>query len=114
MTNDFFPSSPFSLRFINRAAAVSRATDATLVIGMQRRLVVNGDLLTGTDVSQRDEENVFVENFHERIRLARMIDVVRSISSPTSVNAPTIIDGADSKGLPMRSAISFSVGDFLS
>ena len=76
---------------------------------MQRRLVVDGDLFTGSDVSQRDEEYVFVENLHKGVGLARMIDVVSSISSPTSVQAPTIIDGADSKGLPMRSSIRFSV-----
>ena len=81
---------------------------------MQRRLVIDGDLLTRADVSQRNEENVFVENFHERVGLTRMINVVRSISSPASVHAPTIIDGADSKGLPMRSSIGFSVGDSLS
>ena len=80
---------------------------------MQRRLVIDGDLFTRADVSQRNEEYVFVENFHECVGLARMIDVVRSISSPASVHAPTIIDGADSKGLPMRSSIGFSVGDFL-
>src|SRR4030095_3830778 len=81
---------------------------------MQRRLVVDGDLFTGADISQGDEEYVFVENLHECVGLARMINVVRSISSPASVHAPTIIDGADSKGLPMRSSIGFSVGDFLS
>jgi len=81
---------------------------------MQRRLVIDGDLLTRADVSQRNEENVFVENLHECVGLARMINVVRSISSSASVHAPTIIDGADSKGLPMRSSIGFSVGDSLS
>ena len=76
---------------------------------MQRRLVVDGDLFAGADVSQRNEEDVFVENLHECVGLARMINVVSSISSPASVDAPTIIDGADSKGLPMRSPIGFGV-----
>jgi len=81
---------------------------------MQRRLVVDGDLFTGADVSQRNEKNVFVENLHECVWRARMINVMRSISSPASVHAPTIIDGADSKSLSMRSSIGFSVGNFLS
>ena len=81
---------------------------------MQRRLVVDGDLFTRADVSQRDEEYVFVENLHERVGLARMIDVVRSIPSSTSVQAPTIIDGADSQRPPMRSSIGFSVRNFFS
>ena len=93
---------------------MSCATDATLVVGMQRRLVVDGDLFAGADVSQRNEEDVFVENLHECVGLARMIDVVRSISPSASIHAPTIIDGADSKGFPMRSSIGFSVGDSLS
>jgi hypothetical protein len=81
---------------------------------MQRRLVVDGDLFTRADVSQRDEEYVFVENLHECVGLARMIDVVRSIPSSTSVQAPTIIDCADSKRLPMRSSIGFRVRNFFS
>jgi len=36
---------------------------------MQRRLVINCDLLAGANVSQRDEQNVLVEDLHEGIRL---------------------------------------------
>jgi hypothetical protein len=81
---------------------------------MQRRLIIDGDLFTRADLSQRDEENVLVENLHECVRLARMVDVVRSIPSSTSVQAPTIIDGTDPQRLPMRSSIGFSVRNFFS
>lgn len=52
---------------------------------MQRRLVIDGDLFTRTNVSQCDEQNVLVENLHEGIRLTRMIDVMRSVPAAAAV-----------------------------
>ena len=34
---------------------------------MQRLFVIDRDLFAGLDVAQRDEENVIVEDLHERV-----------------------------------------------
>ena len=62
---------------------------------MQRRFVIDRDLFSGFNVSQRQEENVIVMNLHERIWLAAMVYVMRSIPAPTAVQAPTVVDTAN-------------------
>ena len=62
---------------------------------MQRRLVVDCYFLTGTDVTQRNEQNVIPQDLHERIRLARVIDVMSAIPTTTTIQTPAIVDGAD-------------------
>ena len=76
---------------------------------MERRLVVDGDLFASFNVAQCDEENVFVKNLHECIRLTRMVDVVRSVAATASIYTPTVIDRTDSKCLSMCSTVSFGV-----
>ena len=58
------------LCFIDGPAARARAADTTLVVRVQRRFIIDRDLLAGFYVAQRDEENVVVKNLHERIRPA--------------------------------------------
>ena len=87
----------FSLKLtINGPATLLRATDTTLIVRMQRRFVINSDLFTRLYVAQCNEENVFVQNLHERIRFARVIDVVRAISAATSIDTPPVVYRADS------------------
>ena len=64
---------------------------------MKRGFVVNCDLFTRADVAQRVKLYVPVQNFHETVRLARMIDVVRAVASTTPIQTPTGIYRADSE-----------------
>jgi len=57
-------------------------------------MVIDRDLFSGHNVSQRHEKNMVVMDLHERIWLAAMVDVMRSISTLTTVEAPAIIDTA--------------------
>ena len=52
---------------------------------MQRRLVIDCDLFTRANLSQRNEQKVLVEDLHEGIRLTRMIDVMRSVPAAAAV-----------------------------
>lgn len=56
-----------SLLSIDSAPARLAATDTSLVIGMQGRLVIDRDLFAGFYVAQRDEKNVIVEDLHESV-----------------------------------------------
>ena len=58
------------LRSIDRAATGARAADATFVVGVKCRLVVDRDLFAGYDVSQREEEDVVGDDLHECVRNA--------------------------------------------
>jgi hypothetical protein len=53
--------------FVDSTAAGFRSADTTLIVRVQRRLVIDRDLFAGFYVAQRDEENVVVKNLHERI-----------------------------------------------
>jgi hypothetical protein len=64
---------------------------------MQREAVVNGYLFARMDVAKREEEYVTTHAGHERVRFARVIDVVRSIPASTSVQTPSFVDSADAQ-----------------
>ena len=96
---------------INGSAAGSCAADATLVVRVQRLFIIDRDLFAGFDVAQRTEENVVVNDLHERIRAARVIDVVRAVTTATSVQTPTTVHFTDSEHPSMRAAPRFGVGD---
>ena len=54
-----------------------------------------------------------VQNLHERVRRARMIDVVRSIPPAAPVKTPPVIDSADPQAAPTRPAVClFSADSF--
>lgn len=76
---------------------------------MQRLLVIDRNLFAGFDVTQSDEENVIVENLHERVGHTRVINVVRSVSAATSIQTPATIDFTDAKHFSMCSASRFGV-----
>lgn len=80
---------------------------------MQCLFVVDRDLFAGFDVSQSEEENVIVDDLHERVRHARVIDVMRAVTAAASIETPVAIDFTDAQHLPMRSAACFSVRDLL-
>ena len=80
---------------------------------MKCRFVIDRDLFAGFDVAQGDEENVIVQDLHERIWRARMIDVMSAVAATTSVETPAMIHLTDPKHLPVRAAASLGVRDLL-
>ena len=46
-----------------------------------------------------------VENLHEGIGFAGMIDVMRAVATPTTIQAPAIIDCTNAQFSPLGSAI---------
>jgi hypothetical protein len=76
---------------------------------VQSRFVVDSDFLAGLNITKGDEKDVAVENLHERIGLAGMIDVVRTVATPAAIQAPTIIDCTDAQPSPRSSAIGLSL-----
>ena len=55
------------LWFVDGPAARARTADTTLVVGMQRRFVIDRDLFARLYVAQCDEENVVIEYLHESV-----------------------------------------------
>src|SRR5690349_384987 len=94
---------------INRAAAVARTADTTLIVRMQRRFIVDRDLFTGIDVAQRDKEDVVVQDLHERVGAARVIDVMRAVAAAAAVETPATIHFTNPEHAAMRSASRFGV-----
>lgn len=80
---------------------------------MERRFVIDRDLFSGRDVTQRDKENVVVRDLHERVWLARVVDVVSAIPAATAIKAPTIVDSADPQTSPLGPSFCLSGGDAL-
>lgn len=69
---------------------------------MQRRLVVDRNFLSRLNISQSNEEDVTVQNLHERVGRAGVINVVRPIPAAAPVKTPPFIDGADSQAASTR------------
>ena len=76
---------------------------------MQRRFVIDGDLFAGIDVSEREKQNVVVQNLHERIWTARVIDVVSAVSAATAVETPAVVDLTNPEHFSMRTPSCFGV-----
>lgn len=54
-----------------------------------------------------------MQDLHERVRTARVIDVVSTVSAATAVETPAIVDLTNSEHLSMSTASRFGVGDLL-
>jgi hypothetical protein len=54
---------------------------------------------------------VFVEDLHERVWRARVVDVVSAVPAATTIETPTIIDCTNPKCLSVCATICFSVSD---
>jgi len=98
---------------IDRAAAVACAAYTTLIVRVERRFVVDRDLLAGVDVAQRDKEHMVVQDLHERVGTARVIDVMRAVAAAAAVETPAAIHFTNPEHAAMRSASRFCVGDLL-
>ena len=55
-----------------------------------------------------------IENFHECVRFAGVIDIVSAVAAAASVQTPAVIHFTDSEHLAVRTPASFSVCDLLS
>ena len=71
---------------------------------MKRLLVVDRDLFARPNVPQSEEQHVPVQSFHEGIRLARVIDIVRSVAAPRAVQTEAPVDIADAQDLTITCA----------
>ena len=77
---------------------------------MERLLVVDRDFFAGPDVSQSKEQDMTVQSSHEGIWLAGVIDVVRAVTAPSSVQTEAPVDVADAQDLPIAGPLtSFKV-----
>ena len=65
------------------------------------------------NVSQGEEEDVIVDDLHEGVWDARVIDVVRAVPAAAAVQTPVIIDFADAQHLSMRSTPRFGIRNLL-
>ena len=54
-----------------------------------------------------------VENLHEGIGLAGMIDVMRAVATTAAIQAPAIVDCTDAQFSPRSSAIGLGLRDSL-
>ena len=80
---------------------------------MQRLHIIDCDLFARFDVAQGKKQNMVVQDLHERVGTARVINVVRAVSAAAAIKTPAIIYLADPQHGAMRSPTRFSVGDFL-
>jgi hypothetical protein len=82
---------------------------------VERGFVIYGYLFAGAYVAQGVELYVAVKNFHEGVRLAGMIDVVRAVAACASVQTPSSVNTTDAEHAPPGSpALGFGGRDFFS
>ena len=94
---------------IDRTATRARAADTALVVGMKCRFVIDRDLFARFDVAQRNEENVIVKNLHEGVGPTGVVDVVSTVSTAASVEAPVIVHFTNAQHSPVSPAPGFGV-----
>jgi hypothetical protein len=73
-------------------------------------LVVERDLLARSDVLKCDKEDMAIKYLHVAVGFAAMVYVMRAVAAPATVEAPAIIDCADTESPTPGAAISFRVG----
>ena len=54
-----------------------------------------------------------VKDLHERVRTARVIDVMRAVPAAAAVETPAVVHFTNPQHAPMRTPASFRVGDLL-
>lgn len=62
---------------------------------MESRFIVDRNLVTRANIAKSNEEDMAIDDLHVTVGFAGMIDVVRAISALATVQAPTVIDRAD-------------------
>lgn len=76
---------------------------------MERRFVVERNLLAGADIAECDKQDMAIENFHVSVWFAGMIDVMRAVPALAAIETPAIIDRADTQTSSPGTAISFGI-----
>lgn len=79
---------------------------------MESGFVVDGNLLTRSNIAQRNEEDVTVKYLHVAVRFAGMVDIMRAVPSLAPIKTPALINRADTQSSPACSPISFGVRYF--
>ena len=81
---------------------------------MQRLFIVDRDFIARMDVAQSEEHYVAIDGAHVGVRLAGMVDVMRTIAAATAVDAPLAVNIADAQLRPMCAALCFAIGNSFS
>ncbi len=80
---------------------------------MERRLIVERDLFTRMNITQGYKENMTIEYLNIAIGFAGMVYVMSAVSAFAAVDAPMIIDCADTESASPGTPISLRIGDSL-
>ncbi len=103
-----------TLGLVYRSSTRRCTASAPFIICVERRLVVDCDLLTRLDVAKCDKENMAIEYFHVAVGFAAVVYVVRAVPAFAAVEAPPIINGTDTEPTSPGAAIGFCIGYSLS
>ena len=71
--------------------------------------VVDRYLFARNYVAQREEDQLAVERSSEGVRCAAVIDIVRAVTAATAVDAPAMIDTANTQDAAIPSTFGFGV-----
>jgi hypothetical protein len=80
---------------------------------VERQFVVEGNLFARLDIPECEKQNVTIEYFHVAVRLAGVINVMRAISTSAAIEAPALINCANTEAATASPAVSFGIGDSL-
>ena len=77
---------------------------------MESRLVIECNFLARLDIAKGDKENMAIKDFHVAVWFAGVVYVVRAVAALAAVEAPAIINGANTESASSGTAISFRIG----
>jgi hypothetical protein len=79
---------------------------------VQRGFIIDRYFISRLNISQGDKKNVVIEDLHESVWLARMIDVMSTIAAPATVQTPALVYPADTQTPSASPAPRFRCRDF--
>ena len=80
---------------------------------MQRLFIIDGDFVAGVNITQSKEDYVSINCANVSVRLAGMVDVVRTVAAAAPINAPHTVNVADAQLGSMGAALSFAIRNAL-
>lgn len=80
---------------------------------MQRLFIVDRDFFTRVDVAQGEEHYMAKDGADIGVRLAGVVDVMRTVAAATAVDAPDAVNIADAQLGSMGAALSFAIRNVL-
>ena len=93
------------LNSIYCSAAILRAAMTSSGVRQQRLFVVNSDLFTALDVTEREKQNVPVQRFHVGVGIAGVIDVVGAVAAARAVQTEAAVYIANAQMTPATRAL---------